>query len=167
MAGAAGYDPRPPESGYPDYLHRLAAGKDVHFLGAVADCELPRLYRQAKAVVLPSVERTCYGRAIAVSELLGLVVLEAMASATPVICSRLGGLPEVVIDGGTGLLVPPGDVDALRDRISWLLADEKRARALGDNGRDLVCQRFTWQACAERCLAVYESLLSRRPWPDV
>ena len=68
---------------------------------------------RATVLALPSVERTCYGRHIPVSELLGLVALEAMASGTPVVASRIGGLAEVVVDGETGFLVPPGDTGAL------------------------------------------------------
>ena len=73
--------------------------------------------------MLPSVERTCYGRAIAVSELLGLAALEAMASGTPVIASRVGGLPEIVAGWRHGLSGPPGDVGALRQRLDQLLGD--------------------------------------------
>ena len=92
VAGSTGHDPHPPERDYPLLLERLAVGRDVEFLGPVPDGDLPALYRRAAVLVLPSVERSCYGRTIRVSELLGLVVLEAMASGTPVICSRTGGL---------------------------------------------------------------------------
>ena len=110
--------------------------------------------------VLPSVEETCYGRRVAISELLGLSVLEAMASGTPVVASRTGGIPEVVVDGETGFLVPPGDVEALHDRLATLLADRRLARRMGDAGRSAVLERFTWTACAERCLAAYREVVS-------
>ena len=124
------------------------------------DADLPALHRRAAVLALPSVERTCYGRAIRVSELLGLVVLEAMASGTPVVCSRLGGLPEIVRDGETGFLVEPGDIDELRARLAELLGDPALAARLGRNARELALARFTWRACAERCLAAYADLLA-------
>jgi starch synthase len=110
--------------------------------------------------VLPTVKQDCYGRRFAISELLGLSVLEAMASGTPVIASRLDALPEVVRDGETGFLVTPGDVDELRDRIAQLLGDRALAARMGRNGRELLLARFTWDACAQRCLAAYEELLA-------
>jgi starch synthase len=100
---------------------------------------------------------------VAISELLGLSVLEAMASGTPVVASRLGGLPEVVSDGETGLLAEPGDVAGLRDRLSTLLGDRAEARRLGENARDAVVDRFTWDHCARRCLAAYRELTGVRP----
>jgi glycosyltransferase involved in cell wall biosynthesis len=157
--GTGGHDPQPPESGYGQLLHRLACGRPVTFAGEVAEHELPVLYRRAQVVVLPSVHRTCYGREVKISELLGLTVIEAMASGTPVVCSRLGGLPEVVQDGTTGFLVTPGDVDELHDRIATLLSDARLAARMGSNARQVVLDRFTWQACAARCLAVYHDLL--------
>lgn len=161
--GTDGHDPHPPESGYPCLLRRLAAGRQVRFAGQVADHELPLLYRRAQLVVLPSVHRTCYGRDVAISELLGLCLLEAMASGTPVICSRLGGLTEVVADGSTGFLVTAGDVEELQDRIATLLADARLAAGMGNQARELVLDRFTWQACAARCLAGYQRLLRGKP----
>ena len=158
IAGSAGHDPRPPERDYPALLHRLAQDHDVTFLGPVPDADLPGLYRRAAVLALPSVDRTCYGRHVPVSELLGLVALEAMASGTPVVASRIGGLAEVVVDGETGFLVPPGDTEALSERLARLLSDRRLAARLGANARDLVMQRFTWRACAERCLAAYETL---------
>lgn len=160
IAGSAGHDPQPPERDYPCLLRRLAAGRDVEFLGPVPDHELPALYRRARVLVLPSVERTCYGRAVRVSELLGLVVLEALASGTPVVCSRLGGLPEIVQDGVTGYLVEPGNVGELRERLTGLVRDPARAARFGRRGRELVLERFTWRACAERCLAAYREVAS-------
>ena len=157
--GTGGHDPQPPESGYGQLLGRLASGRQVTFAGEVPERELPVLYRRARVVVLPSVHRTCYGREMEISELLGLSVLEAMASGTPVVCSRLGGLPEVVQDGTTGFLVTPGDVDELHDRIATLLTDVQLAARMGSRARELVLDRFTWQACAARCLAAYDELL--------
>jgi glycosyltransferase involved in cell wall biosynthesis len=159
VAGSGGHDPRPPERDYPALLHRLAQGRDVTFLGPVPDAALPELYRRATVLALPSVDRTCYGRPVPVSELLGLVALEAMASGTPVVASRLGGLAEVVVDGETGFLVPPGDVEALGDRLARLVSDRRLAARLGTGARDLVTERFTWRACAERCLAAYRTLV--------
>lgn len=163
VAGSGGHDPRPPERGYPELLRRLAEGRDVAFLGPVPDPALPALYRRAAVLALPSLDRTCYGREVRVSELLGLAALEAMASGTPVVASRIGGLAEVVVDGETGFLVEPGDQEALGDRLALLLSDRRLAARLGANARDLVVERFTWQACAQRCLAAYQELARRRP----
>jgi glycosyltransferase involved in cell wall biosynthesis len=160
VVGTGGHDPRPPERDYPDLLRRLAAEQDVVFRGQVDDAELPGLYRQAAVYVLPSVHETCYGRHIAISELLGLSVLEAMASGTPVVCSRVGGVAEIVRDGETGFLVKPGDIEALHDRLDLLLHKPDLARQLGDNARDAVLERFTWDACARRCVDAYRELVA-------
>ena len=159
VVGSAGHDPRPPESGYPLLLRRLAAGRDVEFVGSVPDSELRAFYRRARVLALPSVHETCYGRHVAVSELLGLVALEAMASGTPVVCSRIGGLPEIVDDGVTGFLVAPGEVGELRERIEQITRDATVAARLGRNARERVLEQFTWDACAERCLEAYSELL--------
>ena len=160
IVGTGGHDRNMPERDYPDHLRRLAAGKDVRFLGAVGDDELPRLYRRAAVVAVPSVHRTCYGKDVAVSELLGLSTLEAMASGTAVVASRIGGLVELVVDGTTGYLVEPGDVGALRSRLELLLDDAATASSLGAAGRARVLERFTWEACAHRCASAYRAVLS-------
>jgi glycosyltransferase involved in cell wall biosynthesis len=159
VVGSGGHDPRPPERDYPDLLRRLAHDKAVTFRERVSDTELPALYRAAAVYVLPSVHETCYGRHIEISELLGLSVLEAMASATPVVCSRVGGLVEVVRDGETGFVVEPGDVAALHDRMQLLLRNPRMARQLGANAREEVLKRFTWDACARRCIDAYRELV--------
>jgi glycosyltransferase involved in cell wall biosynthesis len=158
IAGSQGHDRYPPKRDYPDLLHRLALGRDVTFVGAVQDRDLPTLYRRATVLALPSVQRSCYGEEIRVSELLGLVVLEAMASGTPVVCSRLGGLQEIVQDGVTGFLVEPGNIRELRQRLAEILADARLAARLGRNAREVVMERFTWRACARRCLDAYAEI---------
>jgi glycosyltransferase involved in cell wall biosynthesis len=159
IAGTPGHDQQPPERDYPRLLRQLAAGRPVRFLSATDDDKLARLYRSAEVVALPTVDVTCYGRHIAIPELLGLAALEAMASGTPVVASRLGGLPEIVIDGETGWLVPPGDTDALQDRLAWTLAHRRQARQMGDNARQLAHERFSWTRCAQRCAAAYHEIL--------
>lgn len=160
IVGSAGHDPAWPERDYARLLGRLAASAlgPVTFAGTAPDDELPRLMRRHAVFALPSVERTCYGRQVAVSELLGLSVIEAMASGTPVVCSRIGGVPEVVADGHTGVLVPAGDVDALRDALATVLHDRRRRDRMGLAGREVVCERFTWPDCARRCLDGYDAL---------
>jgi glycosyltransferase involved in cell wall biosynthesis len=158
VVGSTGHDPRLPERDYPQLLRRLARDQDVQFVGTAADGDLPGLFRSASVMAMPSVERTCYGRDIRVSELLGLVALEAMASGTPVVASDVGGLPEVVQDGVTGFLVPPGDSAALHARLDQLLRDPALAQRLGANAREVVLDRFTWAKVAARCLMAYESL---------
>lgn len=159
IAGTGGHDANPPECDYPELIGDLADGRDVSFRAAVDDGELAGLYRRAEVVAVPSVAVTCYGRSVAVSELLGLSTVEAMASATPVVASRIGGLAEVVVDGETGYLVEPGDEAELGARLAELLADPRRARRMGDNARALVLERYTWDACADRCFEAYRELL--------
>jgi glycosyltransferase involved in cell wall biosynthesis len=165
VAGSSGHDPRPPDSDYPALLVRLAADRSVRFAGPVPDGELPAVYQSAEVLALPSVERTCYGRQVEISELLGLSVLEAMASGLPVVASRVGGVPEIVADGETGFLVEPGNVDELHDRLALLLGDRALAARMGRRAREVVVERFTWKECAARCLAGYEELLATPPEP--
>jgi len=86
---------------------------------------------------------------------LPLVVLEAMAAAKPVVATAVGGVPELVIHGETGLLVAPGDRDALRRALADLLADPERARRLGEAGRERVRASFTASAANDRVMSIY------------
>ena len=161
IAGSTGHDPDPPESGYGELLQQLARDRgDVSFVESVSDDVLASLYRESEVLALPSVHTTCYGKKIEVSELLGLVALEAMASGTPIVASRIGGLSEVVLHGETGFLVEPGNVEDLRHHLSVVLGDAGLARRLGENARALVLEKFTWEACAARCLTAYDELAS-------
>ncbi len=84
----------------------------------------------------------------------GIVNLEAMALARPIVASRVGGVPEIVSDDENGMLVPPGDAEALADALARLLADEAWRRRLGDAGRARAA-RFTWPEIAGQYLEVY------------
>lgn len=109
-------------------------------------------------------------------EPMGIVNLEAMGCETAVVASAVGGIPEVVADGETGLLVPfePGDDDwgspadpdrfarDLAARIDELLADPDRAAAMGRAGRRRAVDRFSWSAIAQRTVALYRELLAAR-----
>jgi glycosyltransferase involved in cell wall biosynthesis len=159
VVGSAGHDLDPPEREYPKLLRQLAAQRRVEFLGVVPDTDLPPIYRSAQVLALPSVHRTCYGREVVVSELLGLAAIEAMATGTPVVASNLGGLPEVVEHGVTGFLVEPGNVPELHGRLAEVVGDRRLAERLGQNARERFLEKFTWEACAERCLAAYAELV--------
>ena len=94
-------------------------------------------------------------------EPLGIVNLEAMACATAVVASRTGGIPEVVADGETGLLVPPGDPGQLAEALNALLRDPDRAQAMGQAGRKRAVAEFGWQAIAAQTAALYAKLVNR------
>jgi starch synthase len=93
-----------------------------------------------------------------VYEPLGIVNLEAMACATAVAGSRTGGIPEVVADGVTGLLVPPGEPEPLAIALNALLADPDRARAMGQAGRKRAVAEFGWPAIAAQTADLYAEL---------
>jgi glycosyltransferase involved in cell wall biosynthesis len=87
---------------------------------------------------------------------LGVAALEAMAAARPVVASRVGGLAEVVVDGETGALVPPGDAEALARALGRLAADPSLRARLGAAGHARVVARHTMARMAEGTLACYE-----------
>jgi starch synthase len=92
-------------------------------------------------------------------EPLGIVNLEAMACGTAVAGSRTGGIPEVVADGETGLLVPPDDPRALAEALNALLRDPARARAMGQAGRKRAIAEFGWPAIAAQTADLYAELV--------
>jgi glycogen synthase len=111
--------------------------------------ELIQLYSHAAVFVCPSIY-----------EPFGLINLEAMACETPVVATAVGGIPEVVEPGRTGLLVPPGEPAALAEAIGWVLAHPGEGRALGRAGRQRVEARFTWHRVAERTEDVYRQAMA-------
>jgi len=97
----------------------------------------------------------------ALMEGFGIAVLEAMAMRKPVVATTTGGLPEIVQEGETGMLVPPGDSKALAKAVSSLLQDPARCRQLGEAGRARVAAHFTVEAMMDGLVSGYESLLGR------
>jgi glycosyltransferase involved in cell wall biosynthesis len=118
----------------------------VTFLGGLDHATLASEYGAARVAVLPSLTE---------SESFGMSLVEAMACATPVIGSRIGGIPHVISHERNGLLVAPGDVAALADALSRLLGDAALARRLGEHGRRAALESFDWS----RTLTAYLALL--------
>jgi len=90
----------------------------------------------------------------------GMVALEAMERARPVIASAVGGLPEIVADGQTGIVVPPADAEALAEAIVALAGDLPRAAEMGAAARLRALDEFTPERCVARVEALYERALA-------
>jgi glycosyltransferase involved in cell wall biosynthesis len=113
-------------------------------LGFVPHDELQRLYGRAAVVACPSRR-----------EGFGVACLEAMAHGRPVVATGVGGLRDLVVDGETGLVVPPRDAGALRDALVRLLADRELRLRLGAAGRDRARRHFSWDAVTDATLDAY------------
>jgi starch synthase len=120
----------------------------VKFLGVKPRGELVELYQQASVVAVPSVWDNSPN-----------VIYEAMACGTPVVASRVGGIPELVDDGVTGLLVPPGDADALADAIVALLGDPARRAQMGEHARERAVEEYSVDKIVTRTVGFYEYML--------
>ena len=93
---------RPYDKQYLSHLKRIAKGKKVRFVTTASDTDLLKLYREATVTILASTYVDCYGNTYEKPELMGFTLLESMAVGTPVLCSRVGGMPELVQNGETG-----------------------------------------------------------------
>ncbi len=113
----------------------------IHLLGFRSD--IPQLMARFDVMCLPSWE-----------EPFGLVVLEAMAAAKPVVAFASGGLPEIIVHGSTGLLAPQGDVSSLSNHLAALRDDPEQRRSMGDAGRQRV-NSFTLQETSRKWLALF------------
>jgi glycosyltransferase involved in cell wall biosynthesis len=131
-------------------LRRLAAARGVtnfHFLGRRDD--VPDLLGAATVAAVPAVW----------AEAFGLSVVEAMAAGVPVVASRTGAIPELIADGETGLLVPPGDAPALAEALGRLLDDPPLRTRLATSARAVVRSRFTVEGTVAGLYAVLAELL--------
>jgi len=127
----------------------LGLAEVVTFAGSRGD--VPEILAALDLFVLPSLW-----------EGLPNAVLEAMAAGLPVVATAAGGTPELVVDGETGLLVPPGDVTALAEAIERLLRDAGLRRKMGEAGRKRVEGHFTIEQTVAQTVALYETLLRQK-----
>ncbi len=133
-----------------DYLHRLAIGaRNVEFLGFRDGDELKELYRGAIALLVPS----------RVHEIFPLTILEAMAAGKPVIASHVGGVPEVVEDRVTGMLVQPDDVSGWIEAVLRLFYDSELQTRLSRGARHALDTKFRVEDHYRRLIQIYEEVL--------
>jgi len=121
------------------------------FTGFIDEETLIDLYRASDMLVLPTLN---------IAEGFGMVLIEANACGKPVIGSRVGGIKYVIKDGETGLLVPPGDPEALADAIRRLIEDPEKAEVMGQNGRKMVEKNYTWERSSRITEKVFQEVIS-------
>lgn len=131
------------------------AGVEVRFFGVLRPEDVARLFAAADVATLPSH-----------NEGLPNVVCEAMACGRPVIASRVGGIPEIVQDNGTGLLVPAGDVHALANAFARLAQDRVLRSRMGESAREAAERQLTTSVSARRYESVYVRALERFSSPS-
>jgi glycosyltransferase involved in cell wall biosynthesis len=133
-------------------LRRLAKKLNIEgsvsFLGYVPDEKLPYLYSASDIFVLP-----------AIYENFPFAILEAQATALPVISTKVGGIPEFLVDNENGFLIDPRDSEQLTQRVLTLLQDPKLAKEMGDHGRSLIEEKFAWHLITNQVVDLYYSLL--------
>ncbi|HMW14285.1 MAG TPA: glycosyltransferase [Pseudomonadales bacterium] len=139
---------------------RLGLAAWVTFWGAVEHARLADFYRLATLAVTPSVVAEGGDQ-----EGFGLVIVEAMGCGCPVVASALPAIGDIVIDGETGLLVPPADPTALAHAIGQLLDQPEQARRLATTARQRVVERFDWQQVTERYADLLLRMIERNERP--
>ncbi|HUO94284.1 MAG TPA: glycosyltransferase family 4 protein [Rhizomicrobium sp.] len=120
------------------------------FLGSVANTDMPDLYRAADLSVLPSL-----------AEATSIAGLEAMACALPLVGTNVGGIPTILEDKMTGLLVPPREPEAMARALGALISDADLRRRLGAAARTKVEREFTWPVIVRKTVDVYRATLAR------
>ncbi|MBU0722200.1 glycosyltransferase family 4 protein [Patescibacteria group bacterium] len=138
---------------YKDCAFNLGLGENVKFYENADNNKLVDFYNYSDCLVLPSINK---------GEAFGLVLLEAMSCSTPVIASNLPGVRSVFKNGIQGLLVQPGDINDLADKIKIILNNKKLAQNMGLAGRKLVESKYTWDKVAKRLDSIYyENLFNK------
>ncbi|MBZ9572939.1 glycosyltransferase family 4 protein [Patescibacteria group bacterium] len=138
----------PEKKNLEDLKYKLALN-NVHFLGYMGDDrkqELEEFYYRADVFIAPSVW----------DEPLGLVILEAMASKTPVIATRKGGIPLAVKDGINGFLIRPRSSQQIVEACNKLLENDELRKKMGENARKTVEKKFTWKKIAQKYIRIYK-----------
>jgi glycosyltransferase involved in cell wall biosynthesis len=138
------------------YLRKLIAdlgiGSNVTMTGYLRRPALERLFDSAWVQIVPSIW----------VEAQGSVATEAMIRGTAIVASRIGGLAEIVQHGRTGLLVPPGDVDALAEALKQILQNRELAEQMGQAGREYALAHFNRERYIDKILQIYELMISEK-----
>jgi glycosyltransferase involved in cell wall biosynthesis len=146
-----GKEPEPSQAGYmaqlQQYVRDAQIDSHVKFWGFQAD--IPAMLANMDIAVLASLQ-----------EPFGRVVIEAMAMQKPVVATAVGGVPEIVADGVTGLLIPPADVDALAQALEVLILDREQRNAMGKQGRKGVEELFPLTKHVQHIQSLYHTILS-------
>ena len=130
-------------------IKRSCGFKNLHILGYIGrerSDRLKKLYARADVIIAPSV----------IDEALGLVILEAMYYAKPVIATRKGGIPLAVKENETGLFVKPRNSTDIAEKVNMLFDDSEKATRMGQNAQRIVQERFTWEYITERFINIYQ-----------
>ena len=140
--------------GYPEYRKEVFSfieDQDVRafvtLLGDIPHAEIQRYYQIADIVVLPSL-----------MEATSLSGLEAMSCGKALLGTNVGGIPEIIEDGRNGRLIRPENSEEIADTIVDMLRDRERLNEMGQYGRDLAVERFSWNQVANKTLAIYEKV---------
>jgi glycosyltransferase involved in cell wall biosynthesis len=141
-------DADPEAERYRRLARELGVADRVHLLGSLPRDRVPALLRSADLVAC-----------VPWYEPFGMVALEAMACGVPVIASAVGGLVDTVVDGVTGIHVPPRQPSEIARVIRWLLADPRRRRQLGRAGSERAVDRYGWDQVAADTVYAYSPLL--------
>ncbi|NNK49554.1 MAG: glycosyltransferase family 4 protein, partial [Gemmatimonadetes bacterium] len=129
----------------------------VHLLGFVGSERLAREYEASDIFVLPAIVDSRGD-----TEGLGVVLLEALAYERPVVASRAGGIPDIVVDGLTGWLTDPGDAQILSDRLLEVASDPEKARLVAARGKSEAERRFSWDLILAETASTYRSAVEVR-----
>lgn len=134
-------------------IKRLNLQDKVIFLGKVPYQKMPDLYNSCDIVCVPSVPNINW------QEQFGYVFAEAMSCKKPVVSTSSGAIPEVVENGKTGILVPPGDLVALQNALEELIHSEKKRKRYGENGRKRAIEKYDSLVTARRLSQIYRKVI--------
>jgi glycosyltransferase involved in cell wall biosynthesis len=134
---------------YKSLAIKLKLGENVVFSGALFGENLKEVLRQSDVLVLPTSK-----------ESFGMVLIEAMAQGTPVIATKVGGIPDIISDGHDGFLIPPGDINEISKAIIKILKDARLAKIMGENGQKKVKENYLWEKQVTATNAIFEKALN-------
>jgi len=138
-------------------VEKLGIAEHVTFHGFLSPEAFETQYRNCDVFVLPAVIDSKGD-----TEGLGVVLIDAMSHRKPVVASGVGGIVDLVLDGKTGLSVPPADSKALADALRRILTDPQLARCLGDGGYEHIQKNYSWPAIIKRLETIYQRVLEAR-----